>query len=108
MVCWPVQGDNPQSYSIASCCYLIYLFGRCSAISGEFLQAIVGETDMDQLLDEVDSLQHPDLSDLTGNWCESCESLRQVGCSRYYTGPILQDFFSYKMMGFLFQNNKKI
>lgn len=32
---------------------------------------------MDQLLDEVDSLQHPDLSDLTGNWCESCESLRQ-------------------------------
>ena len=60
---------------------------------------------MDQLLDEVDSLQHPDLSDLTGNWCESCESLRQVGCVRH-TGPI-QYFFGYKMVFFFFKKSTK-
>lgn len=32
---------------------------------------------MDQLLDEVDSLQHSDLTTLAGSWCESCETLRQ-------------------------------
>ena len=36
---------------------------------------------MEQLLEEFDSLQQQDLAQLTGNWCESCESLRQVTTS---------------------------